>query len=244
VSIDNELISAARAALGQPNGEQAEQLYDDLIAAIEAHHKGDQREVAATLGQLAKTLNEESPDKAMQFKQRTTEIMLKRSMAARMAERQLPRMQNQPTMQSPPPPLPFKQLEYLYMGCSDFDRDLKYYTEVLGAHLLWAFDKFDAKVAALRVASGTPILLATHRPAPSCQPIFSVASLEAAAENLKKRGWTSEGEAVETPNGRAYIFQDPSGNPLAILQNERPDALERAYADKTNEHAIRPGGTK
>lgn len=243
MSIDNELISAARSALGEPNGDQAELLYNDLIAAIEAHHKGDQREVAATLAQLAKTLNsEDSPDKAMHFKQRTTEIMLKRSMAARMAERQLPRMQNQPSMQPslpPPSPLPFKHLEYFYIGCADFDVDLKYYREVLGAHLLWAFNKDGHRVAALRLASGTPMLLGTHAPAPACLPVFAVGSLDNAADSLKKRGWAAQGAIFETPSGKAVVFADPSGNRFAILQNDRPDALERAYADKMNRDAIR-----
>ncbi len=242
MSVDNELISAARAALGEPNGELAEKLYDELIALIEAKHSGNQREVAATLGALAKALDaEDSPEKSMQFKQRTTEIMLKRSMAARMAERQLPKMQNQPTLHSTPPP-PFAKLEYLYIGCADFERDLKYYREVLGAQLLWAFDKFDAKVAALKVASGPPLLLATHRPAPSCQPIFSLpvgGSLDALMKNLKQRGWQVEGEPMETPNGPTVLFKDPSGNLFAVLQNDRPDAMEKSYADENNPNAIR-----
>lgn len=239
MSIDNDLISAARAALGETDGETAERLYDELIARIEAKHTGNQREVAATLGSLAKALEaEDSHEKAMQFKQRTTEIMLKRSMAARMAQRELPKMQNQPALQSLVQP-PFGKLEYLYVGCADFDRDLKYYTEVLGAQLVWAFDKFNAKVAALRLAAGTPILLATHRKAPSCQPIFSVASLDATIKALKARGWKSQGDAVETPNGMAYLFVDPSGNEFAILQNDRPDAMEKAYADESNPNAIR-----
>jgi predicted enzyme related to lactoylglutathione lyase len=239
VSIDNELISAARAALGETDGETAERLYDELIASIEAKHAGNQREVAATLGSVAKALDaEDSPEKAMQFKQRTTEIMLKRSMSARMAQRELPRMQNQPTMQSSVQ-LPFGKLEYLYIGCADFDRDLTYYTEVLGAQLLWAFDSLDARVAALRLAAGAPLLLSTHRQAPSCQPIFSVASLDTAVKTLMARGWTSQGDAVETPNGTAYLFVDPSGNQFAILQNDRPDAMEKAYADESNPNAIR-----
>lgn len=239
MSVDNELISAARAALNEPNGEQAEHLYDELISRIESKHAGNQREVAATLSQLAKALDaEDSPEKSMQFKQRTTEIMLKRSMAARMAERQLPKMQNQPKLESAIP-LPFLRLEYFYLGSADFDRDLKYYTEVLGAQLLWAFDKSDAKVAGLRLAAGPPLLLASHRPAPSCQPIYSVASLETTAKALKERGWKPAGDAVETPNGPAQFFADPSGNQIAFLQNDQPTAMETAYADKDNPHAIR-----
>ena len=34
-------------------------------------------------------------------------------------------------------------------------------------------------------------------------------------------------------------FADPSGNPYALFQNDRPEAMGRAYADKDNANAIR-----
>jgi hypothetical protein len=70
-------------------------------------------------------------------------------------------------------------------------------------------------------------------------PIFAVADLEAATAELQAGGWRREGEAFEVPNGPCIRFSDPSGNPYALLQDDRPDAMEKAYADPGNENAIR-----
>jgi predicted enzyme related to lactoylglutathione lyase len=131
------------------------------------------------------------------------------------------------------------KLAYLYVGTADFARDCAYYEAVLGAERVWVFDAFGAKVAAFRLCKGPLLLLADHRPAPSCMPVIAVADLDAAAAVLEVRGWRSEGEAFEVPNGPCRRFVDPSGNPYALLQNDRPDAMERAYADPANERAIR-----
>src|SRR2546427_4856966 len=94
----------------------------------------------------------------------------------------------------PPPPLendnlrnqlseamaaPFGKIEYLYVGTSDFERDLADYTNVLGAKGIWEPHAFGAKVASLRLCKGPQYLLADHRPAPSCLPVFEVPDLKA-----------------------------------------------------------------
>jgi hypothetical protein len=53
---------------------------------------------------------------------------------------------------------PFGKLEYLYVGTVDFERDVAYYRDVLGAEVVWAFHAFGARVAALRVCAG-PLLV-------------------------------------------------------------------------------------
>jgi predicted enzyme related to lactoylglutathione lyase len=134
---------------------------------------------------------------------------------------------------------PLGKLVYLYLGTADFERDCAWYRDVLGAERVWAFHAFGAKVAAFRLGEGPLVLLADHRPPPSCMPILAVTDLEAAAASLKARGWRSEGDVFEVPNGPVLRFSDPSGNPYALLQNDRPDAMERAYADPGNGIAIR-----
>jgi predicted enzyme related to lactoylglutathione lyase len=124
---------------------------------------------------------------------------------------------------------PFGKLEYLYVGTSDFDRDLDYYTKVLGASVLWSYEEFGAKVAGLRLGEGPQYLLADHRPAPSCLPLFAVEDLKAAAKELRSRGWKSEGRPFEIPPGPCYTFQDPSGNPLGIFENARPGLVDQAF---------------
>lgn len=134
---------------------------------------------------------------------------------------------------------PLGKLAYLYIGTADFDRDVAYYRDVLGAEVVWAFNAHGAKVAAVRLGQGPLFLLADHRPAPSCMPIIAVEDLNATAEELKRRGWQSEGDIFEIPNGPCCRFNDPSGNPLAIFQDVRPEAMERSFADKDNPNAIR-----
>jgi predicted enzyme related to lactoylglutathione lyase len=134
---------------------------------------------------------------------------------------------------------PLGKLEYLYVGTADFDRDCTYYANVLGHEWVWAFHAFGARVAAFRVCQGPLVLLADPRPAPSCMPVLAVADLDATIAALKARGWRSEGEAFEIPNGPCHRFADPSSNPYALFQNDRPEAMERAYAGPDNANAIR-----
>lgn len=120
---------------------------------------------------------------------------------------------------------PFGLLKYLYTGSKDFAKDLAYYRDVLGARVVWNFHEFGAHVAAVEVGEGPLILLADHRPAPSMMPVFVVGDLEATVRALRKRGWRELQGPLEIPDGPCYTFQDPSGNEVAIFQNDRPDAL-------------------
>ena len=126
---------------------------------------------------------------------------------------------------------PFGKIEYLYVGTSDFERDLAYYTDVLGAKVIWNRHAFGAKVAALRLCEGPQYLLADHRPAPSCMPLFEVLDLKATAKHLRSRGWKSEGRSFEIPPGPCILFKDPSGNELALFENVRPNVMGEGFED-------------
>lgn len=123
---------------------------------------------------------------------------------------------------------PFAELAYLYVGTRDVAGDLAYYRDVLGAVVVWDFARFGARVAAVRLAPGPLYVLADHRPAPSCMPIFAVADLRAAARELTARGWRPDAGPFELPDGPCYTFSDRSGNQLALLEQTRPGALESA----------------
>ena len=126
---------------------------------------------------------------------------------------------------------PFGKIEYLYVGTSDFERDLAYYTNVLGAKVIWNRLAFGAKVASLRLCKGPQYLLADHRPAPSCLPLFEVPDLKATSKLLRSRGWKSEGRSFEIPPGPCILFKDPSGNELALFENVRPDVMGEGFED-------------
>ncbi len=121
--------------------------------------------------------------------------------------------------------LPFGTLRYLYVGSKSVEKDLDYYTGVLGAEKLWNISSFGTRVAALRLGKGPLILLADHRPAGTCILIFQVDDLKVTVEKLRKKGWKPEGALFEIPEGPCYRFNDPSGNPLAILEIVRPNVL-------------------
>lgn len=128
--------------------------------------------------------------------------------------------------------LPFLAVEYLYMGTSDYERDLTYYREVLGAQEVWKFDRFGSKITAFSLSAGPLILLSDSRQAPSCQPVFRVSDLSSCARDLTARGWKPVAGPFGTPNGEAYSFEDPSGNRFAIFQVDET-STDRAYFDPT-----------
>jgi hypothetical protein len=55
--------------------------------------------------------------------------------------------------------------------------------------------------------------------------------LKGTAKELRSRGWKSEGRSFEIPPGPCLLFEDPSGNPLAILENVRPGVFGEDFED-------------
>ncbi len=250
----DEILALAAEALTSNDPTKAEDIYNIIVLNVQKAFNNNQRDVASELQRLSKSIeSSRSTDDSLAFKQRTCESMLKISMAERHKARMLkdpgglqPRSSDGLSADKPAPmsvpakaPLPFKSLEYLYVGTKNFESDVLYYRNTLKAELVWAFEKFGAKVAAFRLAYGPLILLADHKKAPSIEPIFSVENLELSIKELKERGVKELEGPLQTPNGPAYSFRDPSGNQFSLLQNERPEAMERSYADKSNNSAIR-----
>jgi predicted enzyme related to lactoylglutathione lyase len=131
---------------------------------------------------------------------------------------------------------------YLYVGVDDIERAIAFYEQALGAELVWHFRRFGTQVAGVRVSpTGPMVLLAEHRPAPSCLPIWTVQDLDATVARLAAAGFADRGETAGTPDGPVHVLQDPDGNELGLLQQVVPNALEARYADPTNDAAIRRG---
>ena len=131
-------------------------------------------------------------------------------------------------------------LRYLYVGSSDTTRDLVAWLLAPGARLRWRFRHFGADVAAIDVGAGPLVLLADHRPAGSVLPIYAVGDLDGTvAALLGPGGWSLMLGPMGTPEGPACVLRDSSGTAIALLQLDRPGALEAAYDDKDNAHAVR-----
>lgn len=134
---------------------------------------------------------------------------------------------------TPPPPLagegrgggtPFESLDFIYHPSRDTKRDLAYFTEVLGAQLRFAVEGMGARVAALEMATGGPLLLlADHVKGDTPILVYRVKSLFSAMQKLEKRGWKKQ-ESFEIPHGPVCSFRTPGGQRIAIYELARPDA--------------------
>jgi hypothetical protein len=120
------------------------------------------------------------------------------------------------------------ELRFLYVGSSDTGRDLDSWLALPGARLRWRFQHFGADVAAVDLGPPPVVLLADHRPAGSVLPIYTVEDLDTAAATLRQAGWEHEGGPMGTPEGPASVWRDASGTSIAVLQVDRPDALDSA----------------
>jgi hypothetical protein len=132
-------------------------------------------------------------------------------------------------------------LRFLYVGCQDTERDLASWLALPGARLRWRFRHFGADVAAVDMGAPPVVLLADHRPAGSILPIYAVEDLDARGADLERSGWVMELGPMGTPEGSTSVWRNASGTAIALLQVERPDAMDAAYTDQSNTHAIRPG---
>jgi hypothetical protein len=131
------------------------------------------------------------------------------------------------------------ELRYLYVGSDDTGRDLAAWLQLPGARFRWRFRHFGADVAAVDLGAPPVVLVADHRPPGSVLPIYAADDLDAAAAGLEGEGWALELGPMGTPEGPACVLRNGSGVAVALLQVQRPDVMDRAYADESNTHAVR-----
>jgi hypothetical protein len=93
-----EVLNLALSALENPSTKSAEDNFRTIILTFEGRHGGSQKEVAEELQRVSKQLEAlGNSEKAMEFKQRTTEIMLRLGMERRRAMREAQVDKNQGT---------------------------------------------------------------------------------------------------------------------------------------------------
>jgi hypothetical protein len=117
-------------------------------------------------------------------------------------------------------------LDYVYAPSSDVAADARWFTEVLGAELVFAIDQSGTRVAMLRLGTNEPALLLTdHLPDERSVFIYRAADLAAVSVALEARGWTPE-RTIELPPGPCVTFRSPGGHRLAIYERSRPGVVE------------------
>jgi hypothetical protein len=120
----------------------------------------------------------------------------------------------------------FEQLDFIYMPSADVSRDVRYFTDVLGATLVFAVEGMGTRVAMVELTDQPPrILLAGHLEGERPVLVYRVADLERAMRELEARGW-QRGHKLEIPHGPVCTFASPGGHRLAVYQLTRPEAAE------------------
>jgi hypothetical protein len=118
---------------------------------------------------------------------------------------------------------PFEELDFVYMPSSDVAGDKRYFTETLGARLLFAIDAMGTRVAMVQLTESSPrILLADHLEGDQPILVYRVAGLERAMADLERRGWQRQG-TLEIPQGPCCSFRTPGGHRLALYERSRPE---------------------
>ena len=122
--------------------------------------------------------------------------------------------------------VPFERLEFVYMPSRDVAADVRHFTDVLGAELVFAIDAMGTRVAMVKLAESPPRLLLTdHLEGDQSILVYRVADLDAALADLKTRGW-KQGRSLELPMGPASSFTTPGGQRIALYESSRPDVVE------------------
>jgi catechol 2,3-dioxygenase-like lactoylglutathione lyase family enzyme len=117
----------------------------------------------------------------------------------------------------------FDELDFIYMPSRDAAADLRWFTDVLGARLVFAVEGMGTRVAMLELTDQPPrILLAEHLEGDRPVLVYRVPDLLAAMAELESRGW-QRGSTLEIPHGPICSFTSPGGHRLAIYQLSRPE---------------------
>jgi hypothetical protein len=118
-------------------------------------------------------------------------------------------------------------LDFVYAPSSDVAADARWFTDVLGADLVFAIDRSGTRVAMLRLgdAAAPAILLTDHLPDDRPVFIYRVDDLDAASAVLVGRRWEPE-RTLDLPPGRCTTFRAPGGHRLAIYEQSRPGVVE------------------
>lgn len=119
---------------------------------------------------------------------------------------------------------PFLQLDFLYTPSGDVAADTRYFTEVLGGHLVFAIEGMGTRVAMIELAEGPPrVLLTDHLEGERSIMVYRVEDLDRTLAELESRGWARE-RSFEIPHGPCCSFRTPGGHRLAAYQLTRPEA--------------------
>jgi hypothetical protein len=121
----------------------------------------------------------------------------------------------------------FEALDLLYMPSADVASEVAYFTDVLGAELVFAIEAMGTRVAMVRTAPDGPgLIFAGHLRGERPVLMHRVADLDATTSELERRGWAAEAR-FEIPHGPCCAFAAPGGHRVALYELTRPEVPER-----------------
>jgi hypothetical protein len=212
-STDNKHQSFAEKALAELDTEKADQLFLELVVAIEEAVNKNQKDLAAELQRIAKHIEVLGRvDESLRFKQRTCEVMLRRSMAERRRN------------QSPPAPVKdTKSLTQMIFICFSSDppahagflqrTGLNQELRVLPDGSRW-----------MRSKDSQLLLICRQGKLSGFFPLFVAPSRDDASRNLQESGSFLDAEELEVCGMKLLVFKDKTGQRFLlagaeILQN-------------------------
>ena len=108
------------------------------------------------------------------------------------------------------------KLDFIYLPSKDVAKDLRYFTDVLGARFRFAVEGMGARVALVELGDAPPHLLLTeHLEDERPVLIYRVPDLTKALAALRRRKWKSAG-TFEIPHGPCCSFIAPGGRRIAL----------------------------
>lgn len=121
---------------------------------------------------------------------------------------------------------PFESLDFIYTPSGDVPGDMAWFVDVLGGRVRFAIDGMEAKVAAIQLTDGPPLILLTdHLDGERPILVYRVDDLHSALAAMETTGWTREG-TLEIPHGPCCSFTTPGGQRLALYQLTRPEVAD------------------
>jgi hypothetical protein len=117
----------------------------------------------------------------------------------------------------------FERLDFVYLPSRDVAADVAHYVDGLGAELVFAIERFETRVAMVRLSPEPPaLLLAQHLEGDAPVLVHRVADLEAAVGELRGRG-VGTGQRFEFPFGEGVEVELPGPQRIALYELTRPE---------------------
>ena len=120
----------------------------------------------------------------------------------------------------------FDELDFVYLPSRDVAADAAHFTSGLGGELVFAVERFETRVAMIRLTAGGPkLLLAEHLEGDRPILVFRVDDLDDAIAELRQRG-VALGPRFEFPYGEGIPVDGPGPQRVAIYERTREERGE------------------